>query len=429
MIMVNPMPDEFMPGHMARFAYVNGFRSLSNFISDLASRSKAANNRGDTVEIYEHFCHLVNIDQDEYLSRHTMMPIDRLAALEESMVSSFGNPKITHQRTTLLKISSPAYFCVKCAEEDVKNNGFSYWRRTHQIHGVTWCISHGPNYPLAQADGIFSYDNQPHRTRHSRLEVHESHASNIAIARYANLSRVTLVLATRYHRKHIANVINHKLKEFGVVVSLHRDQKRVSDICRDQLPEDWLSSYFTGIANGRKHSYCTSIDGASLSIRGIFGHSYILALAMIFEDTDAAIEALSNNSSSARQIISKRKSDRRSLARDRYFKFHGDYSLVAEDIGISKATAFRLLTSLGFPSLTKIEDSLRKQVLTFLSTASSDEMKKWKIAYDTNSVYGNYRSVKARSKALSMALEDVLLTTSNVGACLESPPTLVHLED
>lgn len=345
------------------------------------------------------------------------------------MVSSYGKPKITHQRTTLLKISAAAYFCVKCAEEDIKNHGFSYWRRIHQIHGVTWCITHGPNYPLAQADGIFCYDTQPHYTSNSRVEVRDSHTSNIAILRYANLSRDILLLAKRYHRRHIASVINHKIKEIGIVVSTRQSQKRLSDICRDQLPVDWLSSYFKSIANGKKHSYCISIDGTSLSARGLFGHSYILALAMIFKEADAPIEALSKNSSSARQIISKRKSDRRSLVMDRYFKFHGSYRLVAEDIGISTVTAFRLLTSLGFPSLTKIEDSLRNQVLTFLSTASGDEMKKWKIAYDTNSVYGNYRSVKARSKALTMALEDVLLTTSNVGACLESPPTLVHLED
>lgn len=427
--MVHPMPDEFMPGHMARFAYVNGFRSLSNFISGLASRSKAANNRGDTIEIYEHFCRLLNMDQDEYLSRHTMMPIDRFAALEESMVSSYGKPKITHQRTTLLKISAAAYFCVKCAEEDIKNHEFSYWRRIHQIHGVTWCITHGPNYPLAQADGIFCYDTQPHYTSNSRVEVRDSHTSNIAILRYANLSRDILLLANRYHRRHIASVINHKIKEIGIVVSARQSQKRLSDICRDQLPVDWLSSYFKSITNGKKHSYCISIDGTSLSVRGLFGHSYILALAIIFDKECQAIEALSNRSRSAMQAISKEKADRGILIREMYFRLGGDHDLISKKVSLSQPTVYRTLSDFGLPSLKVISEPLKTQILTFLSTASNDDLKIWKLAYDNHSKYEKCKSVKAKSRVLSMALEDVLLATRNVGACLESPPALAHSED
>lgn len=427
--MVHPMPDEFMPGHMARFAYVNGFRSLSNFINDLASRSKATNNRGDTIEIYENFCRLVNMDQDEYLSRHTMMPIDRFSADQESMVSSYGNPKISHQRSILLKLGATAYFCSQCAEEDVKNFGFSYWRRIHQIYGVTWCITHGPDYPLAQTKGIFCYDTPPHRTRKERIEASNSHASNIFVLRYAMLSREILTLARRYHRRHIANVINNELKKLGIIVSSQKKRRRLSDICRESFPENWLFLYFTNIANGMRHSYCTSIDGASLSVSRISGKSHILALSTIFNDEFTAIQALSKHSSSARLIIGKQKADMQSLLKDRYFYFHGNYRLVAKDIDISEVTALRNLNSLGLPPLATIADPLRKQVLTFLSTASSDDLKKWKLAYDKHSICGDYRSVKARSKALSMALDDVLLATSNVGTCLESTPTLVHSED
>jgi hypothetical protein len=34
-------------------------------------------------------------------------------------------------------------FCPQCVSQDIEEHKFSYWRRTHQLPGIPWCMKHG----------------------------------------------------------------------------------------------------------------------------------------------------------------------------------------------------------------------------------------------------------------------------------------------
>lgn len=49
---------------------------------------------------------------------------------------------VVHLRVNNLLRYSP-WLCLACTKVDIKTYGHSYWRRSHQIHGVTLCATHG----------------------------------------------------------------------------------------------------------------------------------------------------------------------------------------------------------------------------------------------------------------------------------------------
>lgn len=407
MILVYPMSDEFMPGHIARFAYINGFRSASTFITELTSHSREACNNGDPLEIYQRFCSLLKIDSNNYLGKHTMLPIERMAALEETMIDSYEKPRITHHRSALLKLNDKAFFCAKCAEEDVIQHGFSYWRRIHQIHGVNWCIQHGSNYPLSYVPGLDGYERQPHSIFDAEKTILDGSNCNELILRYSEISAHILTTSIRYHRRHLASVINTRIISLGFVISQHSEKLRISDFCRDLLPADWLSAYFRSIHSGQHLKYCPSIDAVSFSMQGISGYSYILALSVIFNDKLTTVKALETKFESALQIAYQEKIDKTDHIIRLYFELGGNHSLILKTTSYSSPVVYKTLKCAGLPSLSYVDESVKNKALNFLKSTTASEMILWKTSLEERRHRLSSRSVKINTKALAEVLEIV----------------------
>lgn len=408
MILVYPMPDEFMPGHIARFAYINGFRSASTFITELTSHSREACKNGDPLEIYQRFCSLLKIDSNNYLGKHTMLPIERMAALEESMVDSYEKPRITHHRSTLMKLNDKAFFCAKCAEEDVIQYGFSYWRRIHQIYGVNWCIHHGTDYPLSHVPGFDGYEGQPHSILDAEKTILDGNNCSEFISRYGKISSHILTASIRYDRRHLARVINTRIISSGFVISQHSEKLRISDICRDFLPADWLCTYFRPIHIGWRLKYCPSIDAVSFSIKGISGYSYILALSVVFNDEFSAVKALDTEFCSALQVIQKCKIDNTNNIIKLYFELQGNPVHISKKTGCSTPIVYTVLKKTGLPSLSFVDGPLKNQLLNFLKSATASEMILWKMCLDERRHRLSPNGSKANAIVLAEVLEIVL---------------------
>lgn len=401
------MPDEFMPGHLARFAYINGFSSSSTFITELTSHSREACKNGDPLEIYQRFCSLLMIDSNNYLGKHTMLPIERMAALEETMIDSYEKPRITHHQSILMKLNERAFFCVTCAEEDVIQHGFSYWRRTHQIHGINWCIHHGTDFPLSHVSGFDGYEKQPHSILNAETTILDGNNRSEFIIRYAEISAHILTASIRYPRKHLASVINTRIISSGFVISQHSEKFRISDICRDLLPADWLSTYFKSIHIGQHLKYCPAIDAVSFSMQGISGYSYILALSVIFNDKLSTVKALETKFESALQITRQEKIDKSDHIIQLYFEFGGNHSFILKSTSYSSPVVYKTLKCAGLPSLSYVDESVKYSVLKFLKSTTASEMILWKSLLEERRHRLSSRSVKINTKALAEVLEIV----------------------
>jgi hypothetical protein len=64
---------------------------------------------------------------------------------------------------------SPLRLCRACVAEDLDFHGVSYWRRTHQLVGVSWCLKHGT--PLSVAKEGRAFLGSPRAAAKSATEI------------------------------------------------------------------------------------------------------------------------------------------------------------------------------------------------------------------------------------------------------------------
>jgi len=407
MILVYPMPDEYMPGHMARFAYINGFRSLSHFITDITAHSREDCKMADPLEIYQRCSMLLKIDQNDYLEKHSMMPIDRIAAHDESMTISYGLPRITHQRSNLLKLNEKKSFCSICAEEDMIQYGFSYWRRTHQIHGVTWCIHHGFEQALMHVTGETAYDKQPHHWI-NKSEAFQTYLENPILARYVEISIHLLDSTKRYTSQQLASVISSQQEYARFILSMHVEGHRISDLCRDTFPIAWLQEYFPSVSMGKPLTYCPCIDGTTFSIQGIFGPCYVLALSAVFDTPEAAFSGLSKTHLRPSQKIMAVKNHKIRIIWRQYFLCSGSPIEIVKSTGFSISVVIKVLLREGLPALSYVDESIRRHVLSFLQSASDDTLNRWRSTLNENRHRLTNTGIAQNTRVLSEVLETVL---------------------
>jgi hypothetical protein len=343
------------------------------------------------------------MDPENYLKKHTLMPIDRISAVEADQVVSYAIPKISHQNYRLLKVQEPAGFCKIYAQEDLKDYGFSYWRRIHQLYGIGWCLHHGA--ALQYSEHQEKFDLQPHMTKGDFSPSISIHIKNQGLLAYANLSHHLLNNPKRYHRKHISSVINTEGRRHGLQVSAHRRVRRISDLCREILPADWIDNFIPDLNTNPEGKYFPSLDGSCQSIDGVIGRNRLLAIAVPFCDSGRAIEALTSKSTGLQD-----QSKQRMLNfRDAYFLASGCPSKLRQELRSSKSQISGALKAQGLPPLRLVHDGTRERALSLLANASVEEQVKWgklyAIQFEKLRVSGPSRA--KRSAILSEMLDQV----------------------
>jgi hypothetical protein len=81
----------------------------------------------------------------EFVRKHSLLPFHRTVSLKDFDVEH-GDPSrlylIEHFGTRVWR-QSMALICPECVVSDMGSSRFAYWRRSHQLPGIPWCIKHG----------------------------------------------------------------------------------------------------------------------------------------------------------------------------------------------------------------------------------------------------------------------------------------------
>ena len=170
-------------------------------------------------------------------------------------------------------------FCETCANQDLLERGFSYWRRSHQIPGVVLCPEHGEI--LKQIEDRNAVSCLPDEAVGRYQTSFESPADGQKfeiVQRYCELAFALL-------RRNVSSAF------FGVqnIIDRRAYGRSIVDIANDLAPHNWLVKHFatpTGSSYGLA-DLCTPMGSVSST-------PYVLALALLYETAEAALAALCN---------------------------------------------------------------------------------------------------------------------------------------
>jgi hypothetical protein len=196
--------------------------------------------------------------------------------------------------------------CRYCVEEDLTFWGTSYWRRLHQVTGITWCLKHGTSLLRYGARrGVLASPSEalkgaapncatfcdswrtPTVERYAAIAVAllENGQGTLSAPRIARLLRHQLL-----QRMHLFDQTPRRL----VSDSLGGRQWLLSDLPRGDLPQDWLSHYFGSSFSPSGERQVAPIDGLILGfLRHISVFHLTVVMALLWDnEVDAANDLL-----------------------------------------------------------------------------------------------------------------------------------------
>lgn len=283
--MLTPLPDEFITGHAGRIFILNKIPRTQRSLSHLRVFTEQA----PGMNYLEILAKLSLITTEQYAYSHTLAPF-YLAVHSKRAVSWKSAPPSRHQLMIFASkgATKSTRFCPDCVKEDKDFWGYSYWRRSHQLPGVTWCSKHQCTLYLAAESAPLLHlpENLLAKgTSYNSTECEVAKRYGVICADFlqrdvsVSTRTMTQLLQEQAERKQVRS-------RKGLIKSLHLD-----DIARLKCDPAWLKEYFPDVlTKERSSSLCRTYS----SLEGNYGtQHYALALALLFDSPDEAMLPLS----------------------------------------------------------------------------------------------------------------------------------------
>lgn len=295
MILPNVMPDELARSLAARICILNGVGGLDMLAQDMASLFAPPSALTPPV-----WCDMMasanRVTPQAFHAGHTLLPFRRAVRpaadcvpfglvrdqLEISAHSAFLDRPAKH----------PLQLCPECTKEDVNFWGFSYWRRSHQLPGSTICQKHLIGLHEAHKSNWLTL---PHDALNSSTPIDASITTsakrNPVIQRYTEIS---IGLAERTQPVSTAWMVHVLKRRFhSHIEESGHPTRRLTTIAVKMIRGPWQQHFFPELdACG---TGLNSLDRTCSSIRLAYSTPfYALALAVLFEDADDAMNEVTS---------------------------------------------------------------------------------------------------------------------------------------
>ena len=247
-----------------------------------------------------------------------------------------------------------ARLCRDCVSEDLTYLGISYWRRSHQLLGITWCTKH--QRPLSELRRHNAFSRSP---RLALGEVVDLPARDVEVAtksevvnRYAGILEGLLDSATSpVHSACAAHVIRRQASLEGLRVMPRGEARYLSDAVRQQVPQRWLEVHFPASQSKRPREFAAWIDQAGHArTKPVGATTFALALAVLWPNPDDALSAFlraNDNSQDSVRPRRKRVDLSEQAMRELWLRNRGRHHRIAQEVGMCHKQVRAKFTELG----------------------------------------------------------------------------------
>lgn len=365
-----PYPDELDKGYAGYVMRLNGMRSMKDLDCLMRVWAGCPDKSWREVSRLELISKVANLSVMDFVLRHTTLPLRRgITSYQAKLPHGSDRNKKIWWSTAMREARTGAYFCERCAREDLDFYGRSYWRRSHQVPGVLSCAKHGG--PLSYCRDGIAFQQAPSHWIGSCELVDAAWATEVeandTIARYLAICDGLMDCNQPFAVDHVRAVLFHKGISLGLQTSGGRVKAPLlSDMVIEQCRRQWLALVLPVLAEKADKVALSKVDGVfymKTSASTVF--AYILACAVLFESAEAALNALAGPLPTKRNG---RKRNRIDINPDalmsEYVGQGGNYAKVAKRLSVAFASVAYRLSSMGLPNMIETECKSTQKALS-----------------------------------------------------------------
>lgn len=425
MIVRPPLPDEPLAAFIGRMKRNNLCSTDNELFVNLAEYMFPKTARNTEINPVELLSKIYGMTPLFFVRQHTMLPLAKLVVWFDRDKEKAVD--LTHQKymnVALRKSQNLAYLCRDCVAEDMEFRGLAYWRRVHQLPGIDRCAKHGTALLGCSGRDVLGQSPLAFVNASNQIvdEKVDERCDNPVVARYVQIAESLLAeISQPIHVEDISVHIREWARDQDFRVSLNGKRPLLSDKAIEMLPRAWLKKHFPKSALKEYGKFSDWLDGTWFSRKTPRNSAaYILALALMYESADEAINALATLKSAIvpRKALTHRKRGAWDGAEFvKVWMLHlGNAAAIAEELNLSKAYIHQRLVAAGLPSLSrKVGAALKCAVLRYwrgdsiltaceLSGANIEEVERF-LRVATHRNFSEIWSVRNNSVTAS---EDVL---------------------
>ena len=382
MLIPEPMVCEVAPGYLGRMSTINGFYSVAQ--TETALRQYAARRYGiaPTNAMAHVLATVLGMNTRDFCRQHTMLPFIRAVHPEDL---AHGDPTAeTVLRSTGMRMPRRgAYFCRQCANEDLGYWGVAYFRREHQLPGVIKCSKH--QAPLASTSKLDHF-HEPPQNETTLEEASSQSDSEFSVSgdvplvdRYTAIAEAWLSAARPISLRKIVELMTPRLEHHGLRRGVNGKRPVLSDLALESCPRDWLLQLFPRMKEKKPTAFFSPLDSALLSTTiACRSQSYALALALLFDTAEEALNACFNEDKTPRPPQTKQHRPGAEFwagkeLGEAYINHHGNTRQVARQVGFNEAHVRRRLLERGLPALSLYTPSELDALAAFIEGSALAE--------------------------------------------------------
>lgn len=266
-----PFPDEIARGYAQRiWARSGGSLTASNRLLPMLA---------EVTGLSE----LQLLRQHSHLGYMRMVSVAHAGLDMSCHADRWSNPVILHMRPPIDR----ARFCPSCVSEDIGFHGVAYWRRAHQLPGLSVCTKHAAI--LLEVSNDWLMRSSPGQCPRAIPALKDSDVDdcvgNRLIERFVALSDMALQLTTPIAAAVVADVLSERKRSIDGA-----RRGGLATMVRDVVPESWLVKHFPALLGRDKDDRAASIDDVLRSRHVAHAtKSYLLAMATLWDNPEDAM--------------------------------------------------------------------------------------------------------------------------------------------
>ena len=368
----SPLPDEIARAYKGRLIRDNGWSDQNEAMQSLLEWAGSGGANRREVSTVELLAKVAGMGTSKFVTEHTTVPLRRAVVARPPCVPH-GSPEQGSLlwAMALRHIRPGAYFCVKCVDEDFDFHGTPYWRRDHQLPGVTWCSKHGIALSYVETADAFRSSPTAFLDNHAVVSVPwvAELQKSAPVQRFLAISADLLARTRPLDELNVSRAARARAMDLGLHTGRGAVRKPLlSDLVKQRFDKDWLASVVPGLVDKQAGEHWQPVDGAVSGKRACVGSVvYALVFAALFESEDDAIHSMTAATSPEKcpmpQRLETSQIDDEQL-RTAYIATNGCHRAVAAQINIDEYVVKKRLGELGLPPLGNLNPVRLKDTLT-----------------------------------------------------------------
>ena len=359
MIIPEIMPGELALGYFFRFRDINAYKMDANAIKALRARFETAGE--ESLPLMLLLSRAVDMSLQQFSRFHTLLPFSRavtgyLPELPHGDTNEL-RPILCHGMGQIKKIYESIKACACCVAEDIDYWGYAYYRREHQLVGVSFCNKHLTLLSETSRFLPLSLDNIRPIKSASQSPIVTSDSNNEIIKRYFTIVESWSMAERPIPVLKIVSVLQARARALGLRWSNNGNKPLLSDLALQVCPGWWIQTIAPNILNKRPNRRLPSLDGVLVQqARAFKSSAYALALSLLFDNAEEALNASYGCIEAKPRVITKFSKQESTIFDGRdftntYINHKGNSKTIAKVMGLQVLQLRKMMKNTGLPPL------------------------------------------------------------------------------